>query len=53
MAIEIEQRIDELGDLAAREHNYTKLKTFIEQLFECIDARQQQREEAKRISRAT
>ena len=39
MAIEIEQRIDELGDLAAREHNYTKLKTFIEQIFESIDAR--------------
>lgn len=53
MAIEIEQRIDELGDLAAREHNYTKLKTFIEQFFERIGARQQQCEEAKRISRAT
>jgi len=34
MAIEIEQRIAELGDMAA-------------------SARQQQREEAKRISRAT
>jgi hypothetical protein len=48
--IDIEQRIDQLCDLAAREHDYTKLKKFIEQLLECIDARQQQREGAKRIS---
>jgi hypothetical protein len=39
-----------LCDLAAREHDYTKLKNVIEELLECIDTRQQQREEAKKIS---
>jgi hypothetical protein len=53
MAIKIEERIDELCALAAREQNYTKLKSVIEQLLECIDARQRQREEAKRISLPT
>ena len=53
MAIEIEQRIDELCDLAAREQNYTKLKSVIEQLLECIDARQRQREETKKIVLST
>lgn len=53
MAIKIEERIDELCDLAAREQNYTKLRSVIEQLLECIDARQRQREEAKRISLPT
>lgn len=46
----IERRISELCDLAAREHDYTKLKNVIEQLLECIDTRKQQREEAKKIS---
>ena len=40
MAIKLEERIDELCDLAARQQNYTKLKSVIEQLLECIDARQ-------------
>ena len=53
MAIKIEERIDELCDLAAREQNYTKLKSVIEQLLECIDARQRQREETKKISLST
>lgn len=53
MAITIEQRIDELCELAARERNYTKLKSLIEQLLECIDAKQQQREERKKISLST
>ena len=53
MAIEIEQRIDELCDLAAREQNYTELKNVIEQLLECIDARQRQREEVNKISLPT
>jgi hypothetical protein len=50
MYISIERRIDELCDLAAREHDYTKLKNVIEQLLECIDARQQQREGSTKIS---
>jgi hypothetical protein len=50
MDINIERRIDELCDLAAREHDTQKLKNVIEQLLECIDARQQQREGAKKIS---
>jgi len=50
MAIKIEERIDELCSLAATEQNYTKLKRVIEQLLECIDARQRQREETKKIS---
>ena len=49
MAIKIEERIDELCNLAATEQNYTKLKSVIEQLLECIDARQRQREETKRF----
>jgi hypothetical protein len=53
MAITIEERIDELCDLAAREQNYTKLKNVIEQLLECIDARQRQREEATKTSLPT
>jgi hypothetical protein len=53
MAIKLEERIDELCDLAAREHNYTKLKGVIEQLLECIDARQRHREETKKISPLT
>jgi hypothetical protein len=53
MAIKIEERIDELCDLAAREQNYTKLKNVIEQLLECIDARQRQREEVNKISLPT
>jgi hypothetical protein len=53
MAITIEERIDELCDLAAREQNYTKLKSVIEQLLECIDTRQRQREETKNFSRST
>jgi hypothetical protein len=53
MAVTIEERIDELCDLAAREQNYTKLKSVIEQLLECIDARQRQREETKKISFST
>jgi hypothetical protein len=53
MAIEIEQCIVELWRLGRDRAKLDKLKSFIEQLFECIDARQQQREEAKRISRAT
>jgi hypothetical protein len=32
MAVTIEERIDEVCDLAAREPNYTKLKSVIEQL---------------------
>jgi hypothetical protein len=36
MAIKIEQRIDELCNLAAREKNYRRLKSVIEQLLECI-----------------
>jgi hypothetical protein len=48
--ITIERRINEPRDLAAREHDYTKLKNVIEELLECIDTRQQQREEAKKIS---
>jgi hypothetical protein len=48
--VTIERRINELCDLAAREHDYTKLKHVIEQLLECIDTRQQQREEAKKTS---
>ena len=47
--IDIERRIDQLCDLAAREHDCTKLKNVIEQLLECIRPRQQQREAAKRI----
>jgi len=43
MDISIERRIDELCDLAAREHDYSKLKNIIEKLLECIDARQKQR----------
>jgi hypothetical protein len=50
MDISIERRIDELCDLAAREHDYTKLKNVIEQLLESIDARQQQRDGARKIS---
>jgi hypothetical protein len=50
MDISIERRIDELCDLAAREYDYTKLKNVIEQLFECIDARQLQRDGARKIS---
>ena len=50
MIVKMEQRIDELCDLAASEHDYTKLRSVIEQLLECIDARQRQREEAKKIS---
>jgi hypothetical protein len=46
MDISIERRIDEL----AREQDYTKLKNVIEQFLECIDARQQQREGARKIS---
>ena len=38
MAIKIEERIDELCNLAAREQNYTKLKSVIEHLLECIDS---------------
>jgi len=53
MAIKIEERIDELCNLAAREQNYTKLKNVIEQLLECIDARQRQREEVNKISLPT
>jgi hypothetical protein len=53
MAIKIEERIDELCALAAREQNYTKLKSVIGELLECIDIRQRQREEAKRISLPT
>jgi len=53
MAIKIEERIDELCSLAATEQNYTKLKRVIEQLLECIDARQRQREETKKISLST
>ena len=53
MAIKIEERIDELCNLAAGEQNYTKLKSVIEQLLECIDARQRQREETKKISLST
>jgi hypothetical protein len=53
MAIKIEERIDELCDLAAREQNYAKLKNVIEQLLECIDTRQRQREETKKISLST
>jgi len=53
MAIKIEERIDELCSLAATEQNYTKLKRVIEQLLECIDARQRQREETKMISPST
>ncbi len=50
MDISIEWRIDELCDLAAGEHDYTKLKNVIGQLLECIDARQQQRDGARKIS---
>jgi hypothetical protein len=50
MVIKIEERIGELCDLAAKEQNYTKLKSVIEQLLECIDTRQRQREETKKIS---
>ena len=53
MAIKIEERIEELCDLAAREQNYAKLKNVIEQLLECIDARQRQREETKKIVLST
>jgi len=53
MAIKIEERIDELCSLAATEQNYTKLRRVIEQLLECIDARQRQREETKKISLST
>jgi hypothetical protein len=53
MAIKIEDRIDELCNLAATEQNYTKLKSVIEQLLECIDARQRQREETKKIPLST
>ena len=53
MAIKIEERIDELCNLAAGEQNYAKLKSVIEQLLECIDARQRQREETKKISPLT
>jgi hypothetical protein len=53
MAIKIEERIDELCNLAATEQNYTKLKSVIEQLLECIDARKRQREETKKISLST
>ena len=53
MAIKIEERIEELCNLAAREQNYTRLKSVIVKLVECIDARQRQREEAKRISLPT
>ena len=53
MAIKIEERIDELCNLAATEQNYTKLKSVIEQLLECIDTRQRQREETKKISLST
>jgi hypothetical protein len=53
MAIKIEERIDELCNLAAREQNYAKLKNVIEQLLECIDTRQRQREETKKISLST
>ena len=53
MAIKIEECIDELSNLAATEQNYTKLKSVIEQLLECIDARQRQREETKKISLST
>jgi hypothetical protein len=49
MAIKIEERIDELCNLAAREQNYTKLSV-IEQFLECIEVRQRQREEATKIS---
>ena len=49
MIVKMEQRIDELCDLAASEHDYTKLRSVIEQLLECIDARQRQREEAKNV----
>jgi len=48
MAIKIEERIDELCNL-----NYTRVKSVIEQLLECIDARQRQREETKKISLST
>ena len=53
MAIKIEERIDELCSLAATEQNYTKLRRVIEQLLECIDARQRQREETKKVSLST
>jgi len=53
MAIKIEDRIDELCNLAAAEQNYTKLKSVIEQLLECIDARQRQREETRKTSLST
>jgi len=53
MAIKIEERIDELCNLAATEQNYTKLRRVIEQLLECIDARQRQREETKKVSPST
>ena len=53
MAIKIEERIDELCNLAATEQNHTKLKSVIEQLLECIDARQRQREEPKKASLST
>ena len=53
MAIKIEERIDELCNLAATEQNYTRLKSVIEQLLECIEARQRQREETKKASLST
>ena len=53
MDISIERRIDELRYLVAREHDYRKLKNVIEQLLECIDARQRQREEAMKTSLPT
>lgn len=34
MDITIERRIDELCDVAAREHDYTKLRNAIEQLLD-------------------
>ena len=53
MPIKIEERVDELCNLAATEQNYTKLKSVIEQLLEYIDARQRQREEAKKNESGT
>jgi hypothetical protein len=50
MAIEIEQRIEELCKRAAKEPDPTKLKNLVGQLIECIDVRQQKREEAKKKS---
>jgi hypothetical protein len=47
MNTEIERRIAELCDLAVKEHDYGKLRTLIEQLLECIAARDRQRQDAK------